>query len=93
MFPCVPIVFKFSLWANKVLFPYLVLEGLNMKIIPLLFGLLKEVAFFPFPWVCYMRGAEEKGDVNYNLLFWISLFQGSTHYSTRHNTLAIHIHF
>ena len=42
-------MFKFSLWANKVLFPYLVLEGLNMKIIPLLFGLLKEVAFFFVP--------------------------------------------
>ena len=42
-------MFKFSLWANKVLFPYLVLEGLNMKIIPLLFGLLKEEAFFRSP--------------------------------------------
>ena len=41
-------MFKFSLWANKVLFPYLVLEGLNMKIIPLLFGLLK-VALFRSP--------------------------------------------
>ena len=86
-------MFKFSLWANKVLFPYLVLEGLNMKIIPLLFGLLKEVALFRSPGSAMRRGAEEKGDVNYNLLFWISLFQGSTHYSTRHNTLAIHIHF
>ena len=42
-------MFKFSLWANKVLFPYLVLEGLNMKIIPLLFGLLKVVALFRSP--------------------------------------------